>query len=531
MARRGGFSEFFSAFNQGYDTVNKVAKDYELSKLENEKESTVYTQDQAQQLEAIANAKDQDGKPYYQLEATPDGKYTVKPNFEGEGGVPAGPATIAASGTNFMGKSYDSAPTDSQKMAAKNTAMSGIMSKYGDSEGALKFQTAANQLARQDKQDAQGDQRFAWEKGRAERDQRQSDTAEADQATMREVDQTTADWFKKRLTTETGEQRAATIDDHLAASQYRASALTSAGKMEAAGKVIGEHNSQSLIKIQLDTATRDQDLAKTAAALAAGDLSAVKDFYNKYIPDGAKVLGVTRGTDGKISIQRESMDGRPMPATVLKDAGQLSSALASFKDPMAVYNWSQNEFRNNLALKADGRAGAAEGRAAENYKQGKDEKAAAQTAGVALYQETNPNATPAQLAAVKTGVLPAVPSLNNNAPAEVKLAQAMVNAGMAPDMRTALEVAITKKGQSGDSLHSDFVQAGIKNMTPAVDAVAKADEAMAAMGYTKKNGRWGMGASAPEKKAPKSGDTRPILGGPDKGKTAVFDGTGWAVKP
>lgn len=81
-------------------------------------------------------------------------------------------------------------------------------------------------------------------------------------------------------------------------------------------------------------------------------------------------------------------------------------------------------------------------------------------------------------------------------PAEVKLASAMVKAGMYPDMRTALEVAITKKGQSADEIHQGFVQAGIKNMMPADQSVSKADEAMAAMGYTKKGGRWTQGAGA-----------------------------------
>ena len=178
--------------------------------------------------------------------------------------------------------------------------------------------------------------------------------------------------------------------------------------------------------------------------------------------------------------------------------------IAKVHESLAGKDKEQLETYRGLAQTNNSAATAASGiltqrnadtRAAASHKQGSDDRTAAQKAGVALYQETNPNATPAQLAAVKAGVLPAVPSLNSNAPSEVKLATAMVNAGMYPDMRTALEVAITKKGQSGDDLHSDFVQAGIKNMTPAVDAVAKADEAMEAMGYTKKNGRWGQGGS------------------------------------
>ena len=47
-------------------------------------------------------------------------------------------------------------------------------------------------------------------------------------------------------------------------------------------------------------------------------------------------------------IQRESLDGRALAPYTMKDTGQLLSALNSFNDPMALYSWSQNEFKNNL---------------------------------------------------------------------------------------------------------------------------------------------------------------------------------------
>lgn len=493
---RGAVVDFLNAFGQGLDTVNKVGKDVEIAKLINSQEARVYNPDQIEQRDTIANAKDEAGNPLYTVTTGEDGTTQVVSNVpDPEGNAPK-PFQIAKQGTQYMGKTYDRALTDSDRASARNMAMSGIMAKYGDSEGAMRFQDSAVRMQREDKQMAQSDQRFEWDKQRAGREQRTADQTEADQKTMRDVDEQTGQWFKSRLANPDGTSRPATVDDHLAASQFRAMALTTAGKMDAAGKVMSEHNAQSLVKIQLETAQRDQGLAKAASALAAGDLGAVKDFYNQFIPDGAKVVSITKDPKGQIVIARESLTGEAMPPTVLKDTGQLGAALASFKDPLALYQWSQNEFRNNLALKADKRADAADGRASAAVARELSDRDAIKSASVGLYQEQNPGATPAQLAAVKAGVLSVVPKLDNNAPAEVKLAKAMVDAGMAPDMRAGLEMAISKKGQSPAEIHNEFVSAGIKNMAPAADAVAKADEAMSAMGYSKVNGRWAQAGGA-----------------------------------
>lgn len=478
MARRGGISEFLQAFNQGFDTVNKVGKDLEIAKLSSEKDAPVFTEAQGQELEAIANAKDQEGKPYYQLQAGADGNYSVVTNGEVDGAQPA-PAAIAAGGTSYLGKTYDKPITDTQRSSAKQLAMAGIMDKYGDTEGGMRMRDSATRMQRDEKNDAQNDQRFKWDSARNERDIRQGDQAEADQKTLRDVDSKTADWFKSKLTNPDGTQRAATIDDHLAASQFRAGALTEAGRVGDSGKIMAEHNSQALIKIQLEGAQRDQELGKTAAALNAGDLGAVKDFYNKYVPDGAKVTNVTRDAKGQINIERESLDGRPMPVTVMKDTGQMVAALGSFKDPMALYQWSQNEFRNNLALRADSRAGAAEGRASANSDQAKTDAKERAAAGVALYKETNPNATPAQLEAVRTGILASVPKVDSNAPAEVKLAQAFINAGLEKDMASALRRASNSKNDSPEKFYQEVYKDALKSSYgDSVKAKAIADQAM-----------------------------------------------------
>lgn len=88
-----------------------------------------YTQGQGQELEAIANAKDAQGKPYYAVGNDPTGKYTVTPNFQNETGAQPqayAPATIAANGVNYLDKRYDQPLTDEQAMGARRTRIADL---------------------------------------------------------------------------------------------------------------------------------------------------------------------------------------------------------------------------------------------------------------------------------------------------------------------------------------------------------------------------------------------------------------------
>lgn len=92
-------------------------------------QSDAYTPAQGQELDAIANAKDADGKPYYAVGNDPAGKYTVTPNFQNETGAKPqayAPATIAAKGVNYLGKSYDQPLTDEQAMGARRTRIADL---------------------------------------------------------------------------------------------------------------------------------------------------------------------------------------------------------------------------------------------------------------------------------------------------------------------------------------------------------------------------------------------------------------------
>ncbi|CAN7346981.1 hypothetical protein LJR074_001985 [Acidovorax sp. LjRoot74] len=505
MARRSGVQEFLNNFNAAFNATRQVGQAFETAGVMREKpvESQGFTPEQGAEISAAAES----GQNHIGYDDASKA-YVVTPKLADDQMGPAEPKAIAQQGvTDFMGKRTAGAMSEEQVNSARFKAMAGVMSKYDP--------VAGMRMQREAKQGERDDQRFGWEQSRNEREIKLASEQDADKAFGKQLDTKVGEWFKGRLKNPDGTERAASVDDHLAASQFRAAQLTEAGKLDQAGQVLKEYSAQSMVKIQLDGAAREQALGKTSAALAAGDLGAVKDFYNQFIPDGARVTDVKRGGNGQIVIQRETLDGRPMPETVMKDMGQLAAGLAAFKDPMAVYQWSQNEFKNTLALRADARADQSLALQGASVAAGRDERALARgeadkkaSAAVALFKETNPGATAAQLEAVRTGVLSATPEAGKNAPSEVKLAQAMVSAGLAPDMKAGLEMAITRKSQSPSEMHKDFVAAGMKNARGsdgAARAVKAADDVMSNMGYRKSGNGWsaaGAGGGTPAASAP-----------------------------
>ena len=261
--------------------------------------------------------------------------YMATPKLGEDEMGPAQPKQIATAApmTELLGNRTPGTMTPDQVSSAKFKAMADVVGKSDPIQG-MRLQREVNQGERDDKR---------WT-----REDAAATKADNDKAFAEKLDGQVGEWFKGRLKNPDGTERPPTVDDHLAASQYRAAQLTSAGKIDQAGQVLKDYAAQSLVKIQLQGAQRKEALGRTAAALAAGDLEAVKEFYNEFVPDGARVTDVKRGAGGEVVIQRQSLDGRALAPYTMKDTGQLLSALNSFNDPMALYSWSQNEFKNNL---------------------------------------------------------------------------------------------------------------------------------------------------------------------------------------
>lgn len=312
-----------------------------------------------------------------------------------------GNAMPAVKGIKFLGKTFNQAPTEAEIDSARTAAMAGVMMKRNPAEG-IRLKQMAQQGKLTDLQISQ-----------AQRTGKREDKADADTAALEAIDKDVGDWTSKRLANPDGTVREMSMDDQLASSQYRVSKLVQAGKLTEANALAKDNMSMAANKIQLQTAERNEALAKTAAAVAQGDLSTLAGFYDKYVPDGARITNVvTDPKTGKITIERERVDGTPLAPKVAKDANEVLAGLKTFQDPMALYNFSQSEFQRTLHEKADKRADQqlqlsknADGRAGARDAREQRESDAKVAASLALFKEQNPNATPAQLEAAKNGIL------------------------------------------------------------------------------------------------------------------------------
>lgn len=444
-----GFESGSRAMGDILDTYFKSKERGELADIAKAKpeEMQGFTTDDTAQLEAAAKSGQYDIGTKTKDDGTFEA-YTITPKSD-----PTQTGVIAQQGvTDFMGNRTAGSMSPDQANTARERAMAGVIMKRDPIQGM--------RMMRDITQAGRDDERYGFEKTRNEREMRLASEQDADKLFAKNMDSEVGDWFKSRLTGPDGQPRSATVDDHLAASQYRAAKLVQAGKPDAAGQIMKDYNAQALVKIQLEGAQRNEALGKTAAALASGDTNAVRDFYNQYVPDGARVTDVAKGPKGEIVIQRERLDGTPMPPTTMKDTGQMLAALSTFKDPMALYNWSQNEFKNNLAIKADKRADNADGRAGAQFTEGradkteaKAEKKAKADAAVALFQDRNPGASAAEIEAVRRGIIDATPK-NKEFTSDYK-PDGMGQAGTAIQKDKAGNLVVTKidaKGNLGKSV-------------------------------------------------------------------------------
>ena len=164
------------------------------------------------------------------------------------------------------------------------------------------------------------------------------------------LDKDYGDWMSKRLVGEDGSYRSPTFDDNIAGAQYRASQFIKAGLPDQALAQQKDFAQAASAQIQLQDHVRRQAIDSTVSRVAAGDLEAAKEFYHKFVPDGANVTNVTKNKDGSISVERETLAGQKLPPTTLPDAKHLMQSIVGMADGKAVLAYAQQEFDNNVKL-------------------------------------------------------------------------------------------------------------------------------------------------------------------------------------
>jgi hypothetical protein len=444
-----GVGAFFDGFNQAYDTVGRVSRDAELAKI------------------AKAGVKPLPGQTPEQLRA---GDLRAEADND-----PSVGAAVQPQKFEFLGKQYDVAPDEPTMTRDRQLAMAGVYEKHGEvAQGmGMRREVRRDQLADEEAKLAPL-RRRSLELGVQREEQ-----AAQDDAARRQADAASKDWWDKRLTSNDGTKRSADPKDFTDFSQQRVYDLVQSGRMADAAKAYLDHTQQAFVQIQLQTAGRKNDGEQALQALYQGNTDGVLGWYNKYAPDGATATGIKFNKDGSVAVERKGSDGKKVDPVVFKGGtAEMAASIRQAFDPDAMYQWSQGEFQKNLQLRQDARAGAASGRAAQEFAAGEPARKLAQTMAKLQTELIDPNTTPARRTEVQT-LLASAKGPDKDAPAQVKLAEAFVRAGLKPDMKSALEFAMTSKDKSPEALKADIYKAALTaNMGDAKRAQQTTEAAM-----------------------------------------------------
>lgn len=226
---------------------------------------------------------------------------------------------------------------------------------------------------------------------------------------LKRVDQELRAWGEKRF--QPGEDGRPSIDDdgmvHLG--KMRVLLLSREGLFDDAMKTAEQSMQYATRKIQAESVQRAAETDKALALFDRGDYSAAMKVYDM-VPDGSRATNIAVGKDGSVIVSRESsVDGAKLPDARFKNISELRASIEAMKDPNAVINHVERTFKRDIETRRLGMEGRRVALAEQAHGEARNDKDSAAKAGVALYGEMNPKATPAQLEAVRAGVIPAVP--------------------------------------------------------------------------------------------------------------------------
>ena len=386
-----GIADAYRAGQQMNDARDQAAQKEALKGIASATavESTGYTADQGKELEGLAANG-------YKIDFDDAQKAYVARNDAGD------TKTIAMQGvTDFMGERSAGSMSREQQDSTRMLAMADVIGRT-DPERGVQMRQQFRQGQHAEKRQAREEKQWAREDG------------------IEALDKALGQAFESSLMGEDGKRRAPTATDYLQSNQQRAFKLAQGGYMAEAEKAFKDNLSTAHIKIQMDAAERKQALGPAMAALGSGDYGAVAEFYNRFVPSGAKVTGIEAGKDGGLVMNRTGMNGQPLAPLRAKDQREAMAMLQSLENPGALYQYSQDEFRNQLQLKADKRAdqasriaAGADARAAAAHGLNMQEKAESlkqkrelPSIREALAREADPSISETKIRGVRAGIVP-----------------------------------------------------------------------------------------------------------------------------
>jgi hypothetical protein len=301
-----------------------------------------FTPQMGEQLQGISTAKDAEGREFYKLTPQAGGGYGLS-TLNAEGGYTPveGPGIQPQRVTEFLGQRYEGGLTPERMDAIRTRAMANAVADPRTRQQMLMAATAEERAAAGEARAQQG---FETQQKLAGLQLGKLEDEAARTAKIRKVDDSYNEWFTKRVG-----DREPTHEDTLAGMQYRARELAKNGLLDESVKSTQNYLQIANAQIELQTRERTAAIGKTIAAAASGDLNAVKDFYNKFVPDGGQVTKVSGDAKSGYTIERTDLSGHKLPPVKIGDLNQLSATIETFNDPKALRAWSQQQFSNNIA--------------------------------------------------------------------------------------------------------------------------------------------------------------------------------------
>lgn len=429
MARRRiGVAGALSSFATAYGLTRGVMKDNELAKVSDAQveEDQGFTADQGAELEAIASARDEEGNPYYNVEAGEDGNYKVSINkpaaimrgTDAESPVLNDTADVGQKNRySFLGAMQDKPFSEAQQDRARTMAQAGVLAKFGDPVQALALRRSANDMENQDLQTQAAKQGIKLGELNIKNAERTAANAERDDAWAagtadlmknsrlyqlnQGFQQQQAEWAaKKEAGQDPGPQPARpqysiadSLHDKMAMTAYNAQhGKLKPGDYDELGKAYDsftkENYGKALQRLQggdLEGALKDFDV---------GDVKLKKEDIVAYKPTKANIGGAVVDT---YAITFKTPSGN-RTINVAQEMDTLGKAEQLYSRTMENRKMENDDKRTNAAIAASNRSGAADAR-------GVNEKKAAGDAAAALYLEKNPGATKAEIEAVRRGVM------------------------------------------------------------------------------------------------------------------------------
>lgn len=336
-------------------------------------ESEGYTEAQGRQLEGLAKSGGYDIVPQYAppAEGQTQGLFTgyqavSKAGLQDQasGDMPAAPQTYAPQRvTDFLGQRYEGGLTPERMETIRTRAMANAMTDPARRQQALLAVTGEERAQAAEGRAVAGEARSAAGELRTqegfktqqeaslltiEEQRRLKKQRDEDEARQKQLSKDWSDRLSvKDVDGNVTGMRPPTNEDMMWAAQSNAKNLAAAGKIPEALASFKDYMTTAKGQIELQGVERTEAIRAAVAKVNNGDLDAAKDFYDKFVPDGAKVKEFKPNADGSITVKRVDLNGSSLPDTKTTKADILKG-LVAFNDPAKLIDYAQQSFMNNI---------------------------------------------------------------------------------------------------------------------------------------------------------------------------------------